>query len=618
MDKINIYLSFLSPVKEYNGVIDKKTYPQLLADGLGETHTTNESGIRYVQSQLKDCRKGIDGFIFLVSEQVKTGTVSINGLAGPGSDLEKITHYDYITRRLETVTGLGRVALSDRIRPIPYNVEPGRDISVQVVLDSAEALFEFQRQYADQKEGKLPDIDLYLDLTGGFRDANMILLIISRIVEYHPSITVKNIVYSNLQDDGGKVQSIVGAYHLLDLVSGVHEFSLNGSVNGLDNYFSSVPEEARDPVVSNLLEAMHFFSDCILLCRSGEFFESIKELKAALDKFTKYVNDTGRDLMDVSTRLLSSLIPTITEKYSALFSAVNGDEIDDFKIFRWCVENQCLQQAITLITERMPERLVSIKPDRETLMFVSEEKVVEMKNEFAGRKETNNDFSCWLLFEKNDTGRAKLNLGNLQAKFRKIFFSGILSEAWMDDEKFEVGLEKFKRSCRELEERSRYDVVLDWDLVIPRVLEFRKFYKNASFPISEEILAEGSCGVIAGNFVKFPEFRTLPPRKFLGRFGSKQFVDFDKIDPFEFLRIKTEIPTGNYPSIAYLLDSGILKTELDPEKVKSVLMLYYEIKDERNFINHAHRVKQRITFNELKAKMGNLTEFAEQLFSEKR
>lgn len=601
MQSINVLVSFLSLVRLNGNKIDAKSYPQLDSDGLGETHFTNESGIRYLLNRFKDKKETINGYVFMLSESVRHVKVSEKV---PGFN---ITHFEYVVRRLKTITQIETNVLQDTyIRTVDYHEEARKDISVNSVLGAIQAVLHFQQQYRNTN-GTLPMVKLYLDLSGGPRDANMLLLIISRILEYYKDISVENAVYSNLINNGsvGQVQEITGAYHLLDLVAGVYEFNQSGSVNALDRYFNLLHNKGKNLILNNLIDAMRFFSECILLCRVGVFIESIKKLDSAIDDFEKFMLLHNLDSeINVSSKLLETLIPTIRDKYEMLFNAVSGNKIDAIKLFRWCYENDCLQQAITLITEMAPDVFISENEKDGIMNIVAEEKEKLFKDYDKFRqKNPNYTFSGWLFSNYEQLPRGTYKVKNAKDSFNSCLFNDILTSV-IGKNLFSEDLEKrLLNRKNKLQEATRYTIEVDWRNLENSIKQFISYCRNSDMNRPGALSINGSDGIIIQNFSKEHCFAELSLKEFFKEYSLGKIKQYKDIDAFEFSGVKMKPLPGTYGTIAYMIDCGIIQSKFETNSLRKLLRLYYEIKEERNSINHAHKDTPQITFKDLKIKM---------------
>ena len=171
--------------------------------------------------------------------------------------------------------------------------------------------------------------EIFLETTGGFRDAVMYLLLISRALSY-AGVRTSGAVYSNFNDR--KITDAMPIIRLFDLIGGMQEASSFGNVRTLREYYG---EPAQDAHIEALLSAMEELWGTIALCRTEQLPERMEAFNAAMDGAEKHA-----DL------LMRALLPAFRQKY--------GKKMTIPGIIKWCVESDMLQQALTIYKERIP------------------------------------------------------------------------------------------------------------------------------------------------------------------------------------------------------------------------------------------------------------------------
>ncbi len=185
-----------------------------------------------------------------------------------------------------------------------------------------------------------PGDELLLETTGGFRNAMMYLLLLSRILSY-TGVPVAEAVYSNFQNR--EITSVSQLFSMFELAEGMQNLSAFGSVQALRAYYRNRPLE---PDVEELLTAMERLSEAIILCRAGQIDACVNRLNAALARLDQ---DGSPD------PLLEELLPVFRSKFG------KDGRMTTPTLIRWCVENGMLQQALTVYTEQMPAYLMDPK-----------------------------------------------------------------------------------------------------------------------------------------------------------------------------------------------------------------------------------------------------------------
>lgn len=177
--------------------------------------------------------------------------------------------------------------------------------------------------------------DIFLDLTGGFRNANMHLLLLSRVLSYC-GIRTAGVVYSNFRT--GQVEDISHLFDEFDLVAGMQELTNLGSVRTLRAYYAAHPPVT--PEIDELLSSTEALTEAITLCRTKRLGELMERFGAALEA----ANGCQDPLMQ---QLLTAFRNTFGNKFSTP------------GLIKWCLRNDMLQQALTVYTERIPAYIFS-------------------------------------------------------------------------------------------------------------------------------------------------------------------------------------------------------------------------------------------------------------------
>lgn len=169
---------------------------------------------------------------------------------------------------------------------------------------------------------------IFLDVTGGFRNANMYLLLLSRVLSYK-GIRTAGAVYSNFKTD--TVEDISHLIELFDLVGGMQELTSFGNVRTLRAYYDRQAKRSqlRDEKIVTLLNSMERLTETITLCRTSQIEERLNRFNTAL-----------ADAEDCEDALIRTLIPVFHEKF--------GRKLTTPGLIIWCVENGMIQQALTI------------------------------------------------------------------------------------------------------------------------------------------------------------------------------------------------------------------------------------------------------------------------------
>lgn len=321
-----LFLSMLSVDRDSGLIKNKPMYNLGKCGAVVETHMTNESAVRYVAANLPEGQK-LDKLYVFTS---KDASGKVFAVKEPGAEGE-YTSTEYFKLRLRQFLP----NLDEIYEEIAYK----EDDALKSIAKSARAVQTYAAGYEE--------VGLSVDLTGGFRNANMAMLNMVKLLQYG-GISVDNLLYSNMRQKGQEcyVEEANEIYRLLDLISGAEEFVRFGSVESVLAYYQE--KQALSAGLDRLLKAMNNFSKEIKLCHYGSLKHSIGELHDALQAFEA-------DKENINDLLLDSLLGRIHAEYDVILS----DDIGDIELIEWCLNKDLLQQALVLYTERMPEILGS-------------------------------------------------------------------------------------------------------------------------------------------------------------------------------------------------------------------------------------------------------------------
>lgn len=326
--KKNILLAFVSPVNtQYlNKPINYKIHGQPYA-----AIQTNEAAIVFAEWKINP-ENSLAKIFLIASDRVKCEKILLDNEFGD------VTHLEFLQRRITKIFPY----LSDKFSVHDYS-DTGDNFSAleKNILQTAEiadAVMNFAR------ENPADEIIVHADMTGGFRHASMLMLSIIQLLKYR-GVEIGEVLYS---DPTAKiVYSVTEIQRMFSLIAGADEFVKFGSVDALRDYFGDNPPHA----VKDLLEAMNRFSEAIKICRTSAIENELKNLGQHIKTFRKNPDK------DLRSKLFAKIIDTIEIEYGNLLS----DKPKRLEIIRWCMRKGFWQQAMTLCTEWLPEEIVRRK-----------------------------------------------------------------------------------------------------------------------------------------------------------------------------------------------------------------------------------------------------------------
>ena len=330
----NILLLFLSTVQiTPTGEINEAHYENISGE---KTQTTNESAVRYLLQKTP-----LDKIFIFASKAVQSNIVDRNGKLYCDANNQPQTHLDFFLERMKKFCAEVDYSIYSYDENFSTDAKLADDAKLRYVADMAGRIQDYVAQVADE-------VFLHVDLTGGMRDVNMMMLDLTRLLEYS-GLKIGNLIYSNYNREKkiGRVELLTNVYDLFQLIAGVEEFVNFGSVKALIGDNGYYKGKKISAALKKLLVAMENFSSAIKLCHYGQFKDAIINLHDAARDFKPATND-------VQDILMSRLIDKIRKDYHHLI--VNRD-LDDVEVIHWCLQHDYLQQALTLYTERIPEYL---------------------------------------------------------------------------------------------------------------------------------------------------------------------------------------------------------------------------------------------------------------------
>ena len=119
------------------------------------------------------------------------------------------------------------------------------------------------------------------------------------------------------------------------------EFISFGSVTNLANYFKN----SENSELNALIQSMQSFTNAIILGKTTKLEEILRTFKNNIEEFKQSKQTTSTE------QILLYMTDTIQSKF------FSGKEIDYLSIITWCLDNNLIQQALTLYTEKIPDYL---------------------------------------------------------------------------------------------------------------------------------------------------------------------------------------------------------------------------------------------------------------------
>ncbi len=188
------------------------------------------------------------------------------------------------------------------------------------------------------------DAVVYIDTTGGFRNSSYLLTAVVRILEYS-GIQVKKAVYSNHHSNPKTIIDVTDHYRLFDLINAANSFTSFGNSTELERFF----QKKNNPRIQRVVAAMKEFSEAVAMCRTVGLDRILAEMNESLSSMGATEPHTEDEV------LFSSISGLIRQKFGI---PSPGSKIEYPEIIRWCLNNQMIQQAVTIYIEKIPAFLL--------------------------------------------------------------------------------------------------------------------------------------------------------------------------------------------------------------------------------------------------------------------
>lgn len=336
----HLMLLFLSPYR-LNRKQEALDEVQCSYDGKTITyHNSCEPGVAYVSDKLSP--QLLDRLLVITSQEMnKELTI-------------ELPRHETFTHTEKFIEEISKYLAKDKILTVAYDesCEPTAE-SFRCTLELAEQL----RSYIRELRKLEPDaaIFLHIDITGGFRHAVMLTLIIAQLLKYlnwdlaSPDIRLQNVVYTSFVNGKATIADVSSVHGMFDMIAGAEEFKRFGSVDTIKQYFRAHPSDNKQ--LNSLINLMYDFSEALAICRTGEIKALLPQLSLAIEEFRPQTKDS------IADRMFAQLLDTIHTEYADIISPM----ADDTDIIGWCLQREFLQQAMTLYIELVPKYLVQKK-----------------------------------------------------------------------------------------------------------------------------------------------------------------------------------------------------------------------------------------------------------------
>ena len=229
------------------------------------------------------------------------------------------------------------------IKPIYFDEQS----TIEGSFNSINIMFDvLQQAYAAEE-----NITIHMDLTGGFRHSTVLMLALLQLLQY-AGYRLGLVTYTNFNEK--RIETVNELLGMFNLISGTADFTHNGSVQQLQQFFASV---APSQQLQSLLVKMAYFSECIKSCsHRGTLLEAAQSLRRSLEVYKNFLASLGSAVGEQES-FFARLLPLVERDYADIFACDTSVKTIP-TLLNWCLRKGLLQQAATYATELLPVYLV--------------------------------------------------------------------------------------------------------------------------------------------------------------------------------------------------------------------------------------------------------------------
>ncbi len=350
---MNILITCLSP---YNNKREYKYETNgLCSSDVIEAKHTNEPVLKLLHSILKDKNEKIDKIIPILSYEVENK---------PGKADDTITSYHFFSDLVKEVLNESN---TEKI------LDPVRDYKDESTLRETGAVID------DICKRITSNDNIYIDTSGGKRTSADMLQLLTKILEYK-GYKLAGSYYSNINVDPHTIQTTDNFTQLTALADAVNEFVHTGRSYQLAECFT----DENNAEINALISCMKQFTDKMQLCNISDLDTLLDEMRSHLEKVSSIRSD------DAKIVILRNLLPVIENK----FFDGPSNTIDYCRMIKWCLENNLIQQAITIYIEKIPKYIFDSR------ILICDEKYISDVREKQAKKPQNKNIYAFIFYDE--------------------------------------------------------------------------------------------------------------------------------------------------------------------------------------------------------------------------
>ncbi len=196
-----------------------------------------------------------------------------------------------------------------------------------------------------------PEDEVYFDITHAFRSIPMLVMVLINYAKFLKKITVKSITYGNWEarkSDFSPIIDITSFSTLQDWTSGADIFVNFGNAK-------RIKEISSEKIAEKIQDIMRLFSTV----RGGEIVNGLAfdKLKNEIEKFKKALSEKSIEV---------PLIPLIDYMEKTIADYKGNNVMNGISAIRFCIDNDLIQQAYTLMQEMIISYLLDLENEKYT------------------------------------------------------------------------------------------------------------------------------------------------------------------------------------------------------------------------------------------------------------
>lgn len=299
---------------------------------------TNEACIKFLVKKLGKKGETLDHYICVQSSKVE----------GSGENAEDSDTMKYLYKAVKEFCGELNLT-PPAFFPCPLGKDESEHRFDRILSEISKKVLEI----ADSDEER--KVTIHLDMAGGKRDNYVFIQLLTKLLSFYGFEV--HTYYADIIDKEkhlGEIVNTDASFMHMKILDAVNEFVQTGSVGLLRRCY----EGNQNRSVKKLLDAMDEFSASVGIC-STDITDTYNKLGKLLTNVENNLTNDRDGLF-----MLKAMIPLIREKFGFEKDETNfvkdgSREKTALKIIKWCLDNNLIQQALTIYNEKAADIIIN-------------------------------------------------------------------------------------------------------------------------------------------------------------------------------------------------------------------------------------------------------------------